>query len=95
MTNPVGAQSIFIMNTSVSYQSTGDGAVILRIDDGQLYTCNATSEAFLRYVDGSRTLTEIAGDLCEEFDIDLNIVTEDLIEIARELIDEGILRLAE
>lgn len=87
----VGESSIFLMSPSANYQPVGDGAVILRFNDGQLYTCNATSEAFLRQVDGTRTLEEIAALLCEEFDVDPDTVTRDLIEIARELVDEGII----
>ncbi|WP_173930931.1 PqqD family protein [Chelativorans sp. Marseille-P2723] len=90
----VGERSVFLMNPSVNYQPVGDGAVILRFDDGQLFTCNATFEAFLRHVDGNRTLEEIAALLCEEFDVDSGTVTGDLIEIAGELVEEGIIRLA-
>lgn len=88
----LGKQSILSLDPSASYQSIGDGAVILRVDDGQLYTCNVTSEAFLRQVDGNRTLAEIASSLCEEFDVDPDVVTADLIGIAHELLEEGILR---
>ncbi len=83
------------MHPSVSYQPAGDGAVILRVSDGQLYTCNATSETFLSHVDGTRTLGAIAADLCEEFDIDIKTMTDDLVDLAREFIDEGILRRVE
>lgn len=90
----VASQSVFSLSPAVSYQPTGDGAVILRIGDGQLYTCNATSEAFLRHVDGRQTLAEIAVRLCEEFDVDAQTVTDDLVDVARSLLDEGILQPA-
>lgn len=93
--SPIELHSVFTIEPSVSYQSAGDGAVILRVSDGQLYTCNATSETFLSHVDGSRTLGEIAAVLCETFEVDINTVTDDLVELARELMDEGILRRSE
>ena len=93
--SPLEPDSVFEINPSVSYQPAGEGAVILRISDGQLYTCNATSETFLRYVDGTRTLGAIAAEICKEFEVDLKTVTGDLSELARELIDEGILRRIE
>ena len=33
-------------------QSVGDGAVVLLATSGQMYTCNSTTEVFLRHVDG-------------------------------------------
>src|SRR5690606_2730198 len=42
---------VFAFSPTASFQSVGDGAVVLLADSGQLYSCNDTSEAFLRHID--------------------------------------------
>lgn len=89
----VGPASVLAFTATANYQPVGDGAVILLTDSGQLYTCNSTSEALLRRVDGSRSLSEIASDFCVEFEVEVTEATTDIVEIARDLVREGILEV--
>lgn len=72
-------------------QSVGDGAVVLLATSGQMYTCNSTTEVFLRHVDGKRDFDELVRLFCTEFDVDRETASADLAEIAAELVDEQIL----
>ena len=72
-------------------QSVGDGAVVLLATSGQMYTCNSSTEAFLRHVDGKRDFDELVRLFCAEFDVDRETAAADLGEIAAELVDEQIL----
>jgi len=74
-----------------SVQHVGDGAVVLLARSGQLYTCNGTTEAFLDKVDGARSLDQIVGLLCEEFEVDKDTLDEDMAALANDLVSEGIL----
>ncbi|MEP3265972.1 MAG: PqqD family protein [Hyphomicrobiales bacterium] len=76
-----------------SMRSVGEGAVILLADSGQLYTCNETSETILRDMSKQRSIGDMVDLLCEEFDITKETATTDVIEIAENLIEEGILRI--
>ena len=76
-----------------SMRSVGEGAVILLADSGQLYTCNETSETILRDMDKQRSVADMVALLCEDFDITKESATADVIEIAENLIEEGILRV--
>ena len=78
--------------SEASFQSVGDGGVVLLADSGQLYSCNETTEAFLRNVDGKRSFEEIVAVFCDEFEIDEVTANSDLANLARNLIDEGILQ---
>jgi hypothetical protein len=78
---------VFAFSPVASFQSVGDGAVILLADSGQLFSCNDTSEAFLRQVDGKRTLDEIVALLAEEYEIARDVLAFDLTELG--FVDKG------
>ena len=59
--------TVFSLAPSASFQALGEGAVILMIDSGQLYTCNETTEAFLKLIDGQRNFGAILDVLVAEF----------------------------
>ena len=86
--------AILGLAADASVQDMGDGAVILLARNGQLYTCNETTEAFLGKVDGSRTFASIVALLCEEFDVDPATAAADFRLLAAQLVDEGILGAA-
>ena len=73
-------------------QSVGDGAVVLLTDTGQLFTCNETTEAFLSMLDGQRTFSDVIELLGVEFDTDSATLSDDFGGLARQLLDEQIIR---
>lgn len=82
---------IISISSCATFQSLGDGAVILRTDSGQIYTCNETTEAFLKIVDGRHTFGEILKRLVAAFDIDQDTLTADISSLADDLIEQGII----
>lgn len=85
--------TILSISGNASFQSLGEGAVVLLIDSGQLYTCNETTEAFLKLVDGRRPFETIVDALLREFDIERAAATGDFLEIAEQLRSEGIVEI--
>ena len=85
--------TILSISGNASFQSLGEGAVVLLIDSGQLYICNETTEAFLKLVDGNRRLGAIVDALLNEFDIERSTAAGDFREIAEQLQSEGILEI--
>jgi len=83
--------TILRLADDASVQHVGDGAVVLLARSGQLYTCNGTTEAFLDKIDGARSLDQIIGLLCEEFEVDKDTLDEDMAALAADLVSEGIL----
>lgn len=81
---------VLALSPSATFHAMGDGAVILLGDSGQLYSCNETSESFLRQVDGARSLADIVNVLAEEYDVDRNTLLTDLSALADSLQQEGI-----
>ena len=82
---------VFAFSPVASFQSVGDGAVVLLADSGQLYSCNDTSEAFLRHVDGKRSLGDIVDMLAEEYEVERDVLEADLAELAESLKREGVI----
>jgi hypothetical protein len=82
---------VFTLSPVASFQSVGDGAVVLLADSGQLYSCNDTSEAFLRHVDGKRSLADIVDLLAEEYEVERDMLEADLAELADDLKREGVI----
>jgi hypothetical protein len=87
----VASETILRLADDASVQHVGDGAVVLLARSGQLYTCNGTTEAFLDKVDGARSLDQIVGLLCAEFEVDKDTLDQDMAALANDLMSEGIL----
>ena len=86
--------TIFQLGPDVSHQDMGDDqpAVILRLSDGQLYTCNTTTRLFLEQVNGERTMADITAALHEVFEVELPALEIDLLALAATLVDAKLIR---
>jgi hypothetical protein len=89
----IDESTVFALAPNASFQALGEGAVILMIDSGQLYTCNEPTEAFLKMVDGQRNFGVILDLLIAEFDVDRETLARDFLPIAGELRSEGIVEI--
>jgi pyrroloquinoline quinone biosynthesis protein D len=81
----------FKLADGVTFESVDDGAVVLVFDNGQLYSCNDTSAAFLNAIDGQRTLSDVAVVIAQEFDAPVAEILADLRDLASEMQSEGII----
>ena len=71
---------------------TGEGAVILRLTDGQLYSCNDTVVSFVEAMDGTRNFEQLVDSVLAEYEVDRAVLRADLQSIAGELIAEGVIQ---
>jgi len=80
----------------VSVQSLGDdeGAVVLMIESGQLFTCNDTTAAVLRAAEGGITFDQLIIQLLTTFEVAEAELREDISALARQLVEEGLVRVA-
>ena len=90
---PLEADTVLGLAEKASLQPLGDGegGVILRLDTGELYTINDTALSFVSSLDGKRTFKEAARLLADEYDVDLDVLTRDLADIASELLSEALI----
>jgi Coenzyme PQQ synthesis protein D (PqqD) len=84
--------AVISLTPAATFQALAEneGAVVLMVDSGQLYTCNDTAVALLQAVDGNRQFGEIVDQLLDEFDVARDVLLTDLTGLVEELSREGI-----
>ena len=77
----------------VTFQSLGPGeeTVVLSLNSGYLYTCNETTDAFLRRLDGRRPLAAVIDLLFDEFQVPREALSADMTELAAKLLEEKLI----
>ncbi|MGC9453531.1 MAG: PqqD family protein [Phycisphaerae bacterium] len=85
--------AIFRPADDISWQPMGPGqpTVVLRLSDGQLYTCNETAAALLAAADGRRTFAEIVSDLHGQYEVSREQLEADLSGMVAEMLAENLL----
>jgi len=81
------------LSDDVAHQSLGEDqdTVVLSLKSGYLYTCNETTERFLKALDGRRTLGEVVGLLEGEYDVPRATLAADLAALAEQLLAEKLI----
>lgn len=90
---PDGLATVFKLAPHASFQMLDDGAVILDGENGQLYSCNDVTSAFLKRLDGQTSVDDIASEILGEFDVDAQTVRDDLLDIAGKLHAEKLIQI--
>ena len=93
----ITATTVLRLAEKVSLQplGEGEGGVVLRLDSGELFTVNDTALSFVAALDGSRSIEETVAQIVDEYDVDRDTLTSDLIEIASDLLAAELVERAE
>jgi hypothetical protein len=85
---------VLALRDGVSFQPLGnaDGAILLIVETGQLYTCNITTARFLSAVDGVRNFAQVVDEVSGDFEVSRDELHQDLSQIAEVLVSEGLLK---
>jgi Coenzyme PQQ synthesis protein D (PqqD) len=85
---------VFRLCEGISFQQLGneEGAIVLVIDTGQIYTCNVTTARFLAAVDGRRTFAQVVDEVGNTFEVAHEELRRDLSAMADELVAEGLIQ---
>jgi Coenzyme PQQ synthesis protein D (PqqD) len=97
LSEAVTAKTVLRLADKVSLQPLGEeeGGVILRLDSGELFTVNDTALSFVAALDGSRSVEGAVALIANEYDVDPETLTHDLIEIATDLLAAELVERAE
>ena len=87
----IDGSTVFALARKVEVQSFDQGGVILNAETGQLYSCNHVTLAYLKLLDGERTLDAAAAMIAEEYEVPVDEVSRDLIEVSADLAGESLL----
>ena len=86
-------ETILTLADDVTFQSMGEGeqTVVLSLSSGYLYTCNATTESFLKALDGQATVGQILTGLAEQYEVSLDRLSRDILALAQQMLDEKLI----
>jgi hypothetical protein len=68
----------------------GDTTVLLNPKSGEYYTLDAVGSHAWQLCDGKRTISEMATILSQEFDASSDVIESDILELMKDLLDEGL-----
>jgi hypothetical protein len=83
-----------VLRSSPDVQGTTmDGeTVLLDLSTGRYYTLNRLGSVIWEHCTGQTTIAEIHRVICDQFEVDPERALEDLVSLAGELIQEGLLQ---
>lgn len=74
-----------------THQTVGEEAIIINLNTGAYYSLNDTGTMFWEMLDGQRSIADCARLIATEYEVDLSVVEADLLELAAEFRDEGLI----
>lgn len=83
-----------ILRSSPDVQGTTmDGeTVLLDLSSGRYYTLNRLGSVIWEHCTGQSTIADIHAAICDRFDVAPSRALDDLVDLANELIQEGLLQ---
>jgi len=74
-----------------THQTVGEEAILIKLSSGTYYSLNDTGTMFWELLDGQRTIADCASVIAAEYDAPAEMVEADLLELAAEFADEGLI----
>ena len=74
-----------------THQMVGEEAVIIHLTTNIPYTLNDTGAMFWELLDGERTVADCARVIAADYDVEIEVVAADLLELAAEFEQEGLI----
>jgi coenzyme PQQ biosynthesis protein PqqD len=82
---------VLVTSERVVTREAEDELVVVLPEKGKFVVLNATGAEMVQLADGERTLGEIAVEIAERFDTDLDRVQTDVLKFAQDLTSRGVL----
>ena len=79
---------------NVTFQTVAGEAILIRLDTGTYFSLNKVGTEFWEMLKGSQTIEEQAASLAAKYNVDLEIVRADLLELATALFEEKLVDIA-
>ena len=76
---------------NATHQTVGEEAIIINLHTGSYYSLNDTGTLFWELIDGERTIADCARLVAQEYEVEVEVVETDLLELAAEFKDEGLI----
>ena len=92
----IEGSALLVLSPKMVMRRVGDeeGAMMVRFGDGQLYSCNGVTAAFLEALDGRRDFAAIVDLLTQSFEVEPDRLAADLGLLSEQLMAEGLIQRA-
>jgi len=88
-------ESVFRKSGKVAWRKVDEDGVLLNLATGYYYTLNEVGRFFWESLDGRKKLSEIHGELLDQYAADSEACRQDLLELAGDLLKEGLVEVHE
>jgi hypothetical protein len=79
-------------NPELVWRPVGDELVIVRPSDGQIRVLNGVGALIWRSMDGHRAISQIAGLVCDEYEVSLEQAEDDIRLFLEPLTEDGMVQ---
>ena len=73
---------------NVTFETVADEAILIRLDTGTYFSLNKVGTHFWQMLDGQETIGQQAATIANQYEVDVDMVLDDLLELAHELREE-------
>ena len=75
---------------NATYQTVADEAILIHMQTGTYYSLNEVGTVFWDVLDGTKSIADCAVMIAAEYDAPSEMIEGDLIEVAQDLVREGL-----
>lgn len=88
-------QHYLVKDDDVLFTSMGEDAVLLHVQRGDYYSLNKVGARLWVLADGTKSIEDLAVLLTQEFEISQEQAENDIVELAEQLANEGLVKVVE
>lgn len=86
--------SVLKQAENVTFETVAGEAILIHLDTGTYFSLNKVGTQFWERLDGQQTIGQHAAEIAAQYDVDAEMVTADLLELAQEMDGEGLVEVA-
>lgn len=79
--------------SNVTFENVAGEAILIHLDSGTYFSLNKVGTQFWEMLDGSQTIAEQARILAGQYDVDVAMVGDDLLELAIAMQEEDLVEV--
>lgn len=81
---------LFVVSDAISFQTTPEGAVLLQVQSGEMFTCNSMATRILKVLEQGKTLQALCQEFSENYDGPSDTIRSDIEELLQSYLSFGI-----
>ena len=84
-------ESILQRAENVTFEVVADEAILIDINTGIYFSLNEVGTEFWEMLDGQQTIEQHASSLAAKYEVETNMVVDDLLELAAEMANDRLI----